>query len=168
MSDLDAVVPSAHRPDPWRWPRRILMAGLLGAAIAFLAVTLEKSPESASRPGPVDDPAVVRREPEPGSHVLRQSTMGVELLAGYDGSLTVNGVNIPEDQLDGAIGPGDPAYDPKLGIRPNNRNRVFFTPGRGKAVDHYTTGEVLVVARFWKIADGPSTARTISWAFFVT
>lgn len=167
--DLAAALAAQPRPpDPWRWPRRLLMACALGAAIAFVVVTLQKSPESTSRPGAVTDPAVVRSVPAPGSHVLRQSSVGVQLLPGYDGELEIDGVSIPEDQLDGAVGPDDPAYDPQLGIRPNNRNQVFFTPGPGKAVDRYHSGEVHVTARFWNIADGRSTARSVSWAFFVT
>ncbi len=166
--DLAAALEAHPRPpDPWRWPRRLLMACALGAAIAFLVVTLQKSPESASRPGAVTDPAVVRSVPEPGAHVLRQTSVGVELLPGYDGELTIDGVSIPEDQLDGAIAPGNPSYDPELGIRPNNRNHVFFTPGPDKAIDRYRTGEVHVTARFWNIADGRSASRTVSWAFFV-
>lgn len=144
------------------------MAAALATAIAFVVVTLQKSPESASRPGAATDPAVVRQVPGPGMRVLRQSSIGVELLPGYDGQLSINGIEIPEDQLDGAIGPDNPAYDPKLGIRPNNRNKVFFTPGPDKAIDRYPTGEVHITARFWSIADGPTAARSISWAFFVT
>lgn len=169
MSDVPTAkgTPQGRAVDRWRWPRRVLMGCALAAAIVFLAVSLEKSPESTSRPGPVDDPAVVRRTPAPGAHVLRQSPVGVELLSGYDGELTINGAAIPEDQLDGAVGPSNPVYDPKEGIRPNNRNQVFFTPGPGKVIDRYPTGEVQVTARFWDIADGRSTARSISWAFFV-
>lgn len=166
--DTPRSTPRPNRPpDKWRWPRRIIMAGALAAAIAFLAVSLEKSPESASHPAAVEDPAVVSRMPEPTAHVLRQSSVGVELLPGYDGELTINGIRIPEDQLDGVIPPDSPAYDPKLGLRPNTRNKVFFTPGPDKAINRYPTGEVTVTARFWSIADGPATARSISWAFFV-
>ena len=143
------------------------MAIVLAVAIAFLATTLEKSPESQSHPAAATDPAVVRQTPAPGTHALRQSQVGAELLSGYDGALTINGVNIPEDQLDGVVMPGDPNYDPAMGIRPNTRDQVFFTPGPGKAINRYPTGEVQVSVRFWNIADGKSTARTISWAFFV-
>lgn len=143
------------------------MTCALAGAIAFLAVSLQRSPESKSHPAPATDPAVVRQTPAPGTHVLRQSQVGVALLPGYDGSLTINGVAIPEDQLDGVVLPGMPGYNAKSGIRPNNRNEVFFTPGPNKAVDHYPTGEVEVTARFWNIEDGRSTARTVSWAFFV-
>ena len=154
-------------PDPWRWPRRLGMAAALAAALFFVVVTLQKSPHSSNGPVAADDPAVVRRTPEPGSHVLRQSSVGVQLLPGYDGRLTIDGVAIPEDQLVGVVLPGDANYDPELGIRPNTRNRVFYTPGPDKAVDAYRTGEVRVTAHFWRIADGESAARSISWAFFV-
>lgn len=166
-AETNIIATNATAPSPWRWPRRIIALCALAGAIVFLAVSLEKSPVSESRPAPVADPAVVRRVPEPGAHVLRQSSVGVELLPGYDGRLTINGTMIPEDQLDGAVAPGSPAYDPRQGIRPNNRNQVFFTPAPDKAIDRYPTGEVHVTARFWSLADGESTARSISWAFFV-
>ncbi len=155
------------RTDPWKWPRRALMALALAAAIAFVVVTLAKSPESTSHPGAAADPAIVAQSPAPGTHVLRQTPVGAKLLTGYDGRLTVNGVAIPEDQMDGAASEGSPAYDPRYGVRPNNKELVFFTPGPGKVIDHYDSGEVHVTVRFWRIADGESHARTISWAFFV-
>lgn len=165
---LEALEAQPRPPDPWRWPRRAAMAVAFGAALLFVVVTLQNSPHDSNEPDPVADPAVVRREPEPGMHVLRQSAVGVELLEGYDGRLTIDGVDIPEDQLDGAIGPDHPGYDPSLGIRPNNRHLVFFTPGEDKVIDRYPSGEVHVTAHFWRIADGESAARSISWAFFVS
>ena len=154
-------------PDRWRWPRRLLMTVALGAAVAFCVVTIRRSPESASNGSAPTDPAVVRQEPEPGAHILRQASVGVELKPGYDGRITVSGVTIPEDQMDGATPPGSPAYDPRYGVRPNNRQHVFYTPGPDKAVPRYPTGEVHVSVRFWPIAQGPDAAKTISWAFFV-
>lgn len=167
-ADLVAALEALPRPpDPWKWPRRLGMAAALGAALLFVVVTLQNAPHSSNSAEAADDPAVVRRTPDPGSHVVRQSSVGVQLLPGYDGRLTIDGVTIPEDQLDGVVLPGDANYDPELGIRPNTRNRVFFTPGPDKAVDEYRTGEVQVTARFWRIADGESASRSISWAFFV-
>lgn len=143
------------------------MAIVFGFAIWFLVTTLQKSPETSSHPGPASDPAVVRRVPAPGAHVLSQTSVGAQLLPGYDGRIIIDGRNIPEDQMDGAAPQGSPAYDPRYGVRPNNKNKVFFTPGPAKVIDRYRTGEVHITIRFWRIADGPSAARTISWAFFV-
>lgn len=169
MSDTDTAdrTGPTRRDDPWRWPRRIGSACILAAAVAFVVVAVQRASDSTDAVTAAADPAVVRQAPAPGTHVLRQSRVGAELLPGYDGQLTVDGRAIPEDQLDGAIGPDHPGYDPELGVRPNTRNQVFFTPGPGKEVERYRSGEVAVELRLWKIADGPETARTISWVFFV-
>jgi hypothetical protein len=45
---------------------------------------------------------------------------------------------------------------------------VFFTPGPGKVITRYNTGEVNIVAEFWEIARGRGHARKVSWAVFVT
>lgn len=170
MSDTPATERTAPsgRNDPWRWPRRLLAAAALAAALVFVVVAVQRAPSSPEEGVPnAGDAAVVRQTPAPGTHVLRQSRVGAELLDGYDGELTIDGRTIPEDQLDYSVGPDHPDYDPEQGIRPNNRNLVFYTPGPGKDVERYRTGEVSVSLRFWKIADGPSTARTVSWVFFV-
>ena len=143
------------------------MAGALIAALAFVVATIHKAPESDSHPDPASNPAVVLRKPLPGSHVLRQSQVGAKLLSGYDGRLVIDGRNIPEDQMDGAIPTDSPIYDPRYGVRPNNKQDVFFTPGPGKVIDHYPSGEVHVTVRFWRIVDGPKNSDRISWAFFV-
>ena len=86
---------------------------------------------------------------------------------GYDGRLTVNGVAIPETDMDGAIPVTSREYDPKLGPRPNNRNEVLFTPGKGKVIETYGTGDVTLTLRYWNIARGQRSARTLSWHFTV-
>lgn len=166
---MSAPTTATPRPaDRWRWPRRIGAVCALAAAVVFVVVAVQRAPSSPEGGvAAAGDPAVVRQTPAPGSHVLRQSSVGAELLPGYDGELTVNGRTIPEDQLDNAIGPDHPGYDPDLGVRPNTRNQVFYTPGPGRELERYDTGEVEVTLRFWKIVDGPATARTISWVFFV-
>lgn len=160
--------PPGRRADPWRWPRRVGALCALAAALFFVVVAVQRAPSSPEEGIPdAGDPAVVRQTPAPGTHVLRQSPVGAELLSGYDGRLTIDGREIPEDQLDHAITPDHPHYDPELGIRPNTRDQVFFTPGPDKVIERYDTGEVRVELRFWKIADGPEAARMISWVFFV-
>ena len=84
---------------------------------------------------PADDPAVVSRVPGPGDKVLRQSEVGAELKPGYDGRVLVNGVEIPEDQMVGALDPGSSEAQ-RFGVRPNNRNEVFFKPEAGQGHRH--------------------------------
>lgn len=153
--------------DRWRWPRRLAMTGALVLGIAFVVYALGRSPESTTPIGAVSDPAVLSQSPSPGSHVLHQTAVGAKLANGYDGRIIIDGVEVPEDQMDGAAPVDSPAYDPRYGVRPNNKNSVFFTPGSNKVITKYPAGEVHVTVRFWSIAKGEASARTVSWAFFV-
>lgn len=118
--------------------------------------------------------AIVRYQPTPGSRVLRQSEVGVELEPGYDGRLTIDGVAIPETQMSGAIDPSSeefrelPAEVQAQGPRPDNiKNQVMFQPGPGKAITEYQTGTVEITVRYWRIADGESTAETATYTIRV-
>lgn len=151
--------------DRHRWARRGVFAGLLLAAAAFVVYAFREAPSnevSTHRP-----PAVVREVPIPGSHVLHQAQVGAVLKTGYDGRITVNGTEIPEQQMDGAIPVSAPTYDPRLGPRPNTRNLVLFTPGEHKVIDAYDRGTVTIEVRYWKVDEGPSRSKSISWTISV-
>ena len=45
------------------------------------------------------NPIIESLLPEPGSEVLRQSFVGIDLIAGYEAELTINGTPIPPDQI---------------------------------------------------------------------
>ena len=119
------------------------------------------------------NPAVVAWDPCPGSRILRQAQIGVELKPGYDGRITVNGIAVPEAQMEGAIAPGTEAYDQlspeerALGPRPNNKNVVKFQPGEGKVVEEFS-GQVRVGIRYWQESEGEDTAQPLSYTVFVT
>ena len=86
--------------------------------------------------------------------MLRQAELGIDLAPGYDGTLAVNGIDIPvEDQR-----------------RVPEQNQVFFTPSEGKAVEELRAGPNCASATVWKAAEGPGTAndRTFSWCFEAT
>ena len=174
--DGDVLVrdPAAIRdplPQPLLSWRRVAIVAVLAVAAGCLVIAARSGGDTA-REGV--DSAVVRYLPQPGGRVLRQSEVGVELEPGYDGRLTVNGVAIPEEQMSGAIVEGSEAWDRlteeqrRLGPRPNNKQRVFFSPGEGKAVSEFDTGEVRVDVELWKVADGRESARTLSYTVFVT
>ncbi|MEO9223383.1 MAG: hypothetical protein ABI276_00155 [Acidimicrobiales bacterium] len=152
--------------DRFRWPRRFAFVAVLVAAAAFVVYAFGRAPNNEVTAGL--DPAIVRQVPTAGSHVLHQAEVGAILRQGYDGRLTINGVPIPESQMDGAIPPTSPVYDPALGPRPNNKNEVLFTPGKGKAVDHYETGDVTIVLTYWLTNEGPARSKTASWKISVT
>ncbi|MBI2709287.1 MAG: hypothetical protein HYX34_06290 [Actinobacteria bacterium] len=154
--------------------RRVLLTTVILAALALLVWAWSSNGQQDPSLGASGSGVVVRYDPAPGSRVLRQAQVGVDLKEGYDGRLVVNGVPIPEEQMVGAIVPGTPAYEQltpaeqAAGPRPNNRNVVKFQPGPGKAITRFTTGEVQVTIRYWREDQGPRTARSFTYTIFVT
>jgi hypothetical protein len=132
---------------------RLLVGGLLAAAAIALAVGI--AVVDTSDPDDATQSEIVERFiPRANDEVLRQAELGIDLAPGYDGTLAVNGVAIPvEDQR-----------------RVPEQNEVFFTPGKGQAVERLQAGPNCVTATVWKAADGPGTAndRTFSWCFEAT
>ena len=132
---------------------RLLVGGLFAAAVVALVVGIAVT-DTDHRDATPQSEIVEHLVPKANDEVLRQSELGIDLAPGYDGTLAVNGVDIPvEDQR-----------------RVPEQNQVFFTPGDGKAVEHLVAGPNCVTATVWKAADGPGTAndRTFSWCFEAT
>ena len=127
----------------------VLVGGAVIALIAGIAFTDTTPPEQRTQ-----SEIVEHLIPNRNDEVLRQAELGIDLVPGYDATLAVNGVDIPvKDQR-----------------RVPEQNQVFFTPGKGKAVEHLLAGPNCVTATVWLAADGPGTSndRTISWCFEAT
>ena len=105
----------------------LAMAGAV-AALFFALALYEESPQLPLRPA-----AIRFISPEPGSIVVRQGTVFYELGDQYTGTLRLDSVAIPEDQLD-VIG---------------GLNRISFTPGSGKEVEALEPGAHTATAVFW-------------------
>lgn len=92
--------------------------------------------------------------PPRDSEILAQASMGVDLRPGWTGVLALNGVEIPEDQL-------DLANVASLG-------QILFTPAEGRAVEEYDAGENCAAAITWRVEESRANARTTTWCFNVT
>lgn len=99
------------------------------------------------------DAAVVENLiPRRDAQVPQQSSVGIDLVAGWDGTLVLGGVEIPTDQLQ---------VTPEIGL-------IEYTPGEGKAVEELDAGRNCVSAVIWRVADGRGVDdRTIPWCFEV-
>ena len=132
---------------------RALVGALAVAAIVALIVGIAATDTSDPDDATQSD-VVERLVPQRDAEVLRQAELGIDLAPGYDGTLAVNGVDIPvEDQR-----------------RVPEQNEVYFTPGEGKAVEQLRAGRNCVTATVWQAAEGPGTSneRTIAWCFEAT
>jgi hypothetical protein len=108
---------------------------------------------------------IVAQFPAPGGRALRQTDVGAELLVGYDGRLTVNGIEIPEEDMEGAVDPSTLSEEElrQYGVRPTSRNRVVFRPGPGKVIEEFEPGEVTIVLRYFKDFRADTTSRVVTW-----
>lgn len=175
-ADPAALPPGAHagavpvRAGGGGWPkwlrRSIIMVVLL--ACAALLVWGNRHAE-VGKVLKDRDPVIVAQLPPPGGRVPQQSEVGAELKQGYDGRLTINGVAIPEEQMEGARNPKTITPDDlrRNGLRPNNHNRVYFTPGKGKVFEKFQTGNLSVSVQYFRDHQSRATGRTITWTITI-
>jgi hypothetical protein len=133
------------------WARRTIMGVLLVGALVGLVFTVKAATTgndstSSSKPEFVD-----RLIPESGSEVLRQSGVGIDVAAGYDAYLIINGKEI-RTAKDGLV------KDLGTGL-------LQFTPGPGKPVEALDAERNCALALVWKQSEGEKTAKPVSWCF---
>lgn len=150
------------------WVQRILSVVVLAlaAGIFTYGCNVGESADDAN-----DNAAIVEQYPAPGDRALRQTEVGATLALGYDGRLTVNGVAIPEEQMEGALDPDDPANAEnieKYGLRMNSRHRVVFRPGPGKVIEEFERGEIQITLEYFPAGQRATESRTTSWTATVT
>jgi hypothetical protein len=133
--------------------RLVVAAGIAVAAVLiYIAVQItDTDPEGSARAAAPNK--IEHVVPVAGSSVLRQSEIGIDLAAGYDADLAVDGIPIPRGQL--RLVP--------------EQNQVFFTPGEGKVIEELEAGDTCVDATIWKSSEGKGTNDTpVRWCFTVT
>lgn len=156
MSEPQApiVTPSPSAAGPRITRRRI---GLVAAVLAACAVLVFSFQRLSTGTGTDDvvvtaETGIERLIPARNDEVLRQAAVGIDLAAGFEGVLAVNGTAIPEDQL---------VIEPAL-------NTVLFQPGEGREIERLVAGENCVEASYWQSSEGREQAETVSWCFQVT
>jgi len=131
--------------------RRLTLAALVALAFTIIGYGLSRA-QTGDDNAQLTDPALEQQVPAPGSLVLRQSQVGVDLAPEYTGYLVIDGIRIPEDQY---------YREPAL-------NQVFFTPGEGSDIEEFEPGAHTITAVFWKIPEGEAAARRVTWRFNVS
>ena len=104
-------------------------------------------------PRTTDLPVAIQAvSPIAGSNVLSQSDVVVDLAVGYTGEIDINGVPIPDDQINEAAA----------------LNQFRFQPGQGKAIERLFPDQNCVRVNYWLIVQGPDSAQTYTWCFFAS
>lgn len=109
--------------------------------------------------------------PGPGDQVLRQSQIFVDLIPGYQATLTVDGVALETTRLDelsangGVPKPGAQVEVPPTAIFDPGNYTISFLPQEGAAIEEFSQGRHTATITFWKIIEGESKSRTFTWEF---
>jgi hypothetical protein len=127
----------------------VLTAAIGGLVLAYMGLS-ESDSDGIVRSGGTSD-FVEELLPAEGSQVVQQTPIGIDLASGWEGTLVVDGREIPPDQLN---------RRPAL-------NRIEFTPGEGKVLASLPGGRVCVTAIVWETRAGRSGARNVNWCFDV-
>ena len=131
-------------------PRRVVSSVLLAFAFTGLYLAFVMHDDS---PNPRLRPSAVRTvSPEPASLQLRQTEIFVELQPAYRGALAVNGIPIPDDQLDVIVG----------------LNRYSFTPGEGQEIDQLPPGRTCAVVTYERVTYLNAEPGSYRWCFNVS
>lgn len=143
------TTPPTHAPLPKQVWAIIAALGVVILVAGYFAVKM-------GSPSPIDDGpgggVIEALVPTESAEVLRQTQVGIDLTAGYTGTLSINGTEIPENQL---------SRVPEL-------NQIFYRPAPGKVIDQLDAGRNCVTASFWLSSQGPDEATVRTWCFEAT
>jgi hypothetical protein len=122
-------------------------------ALAGLAILIAAAFMASTDPEPlVGQPALEAIFPTEGADIVSQDRVGADLAPGYVGELAVNGITIPEDQLE----------------QDNGLNQLVFRPAEGKVLSALYPGKNCARITFWRVEDGRQAANPPrQWCFSV-
>lgn len=159
---MTASTPAPPAPDDYkeesvtrRRVRRILTTLVILACMGGLVIAAQHTER-----GDKDEPSVSGapktvvelQAPAPESSVLSQAQILIDLTAPYSASLVVNGVTIPDDQVQ---------------VRPE-LSQVIFTPGPGKVIAKLPGGRNCVEADIFRVDGTQEDVPPTRWCFNVT
>jgi len=120
------------------------MLAVAAAVFAIAVIVYQGNPTSTDLPV-----AIQAVDPQPGSNVLSQTNVSVDLAVGYTAEIEINGFPIPETEL----------------FRVEALNQLTFEPGIGKTIDGLRPDQNCVTAIYWLIAQGPEDNQEYTWCF---
>jgi hypothetical protein len=154
-SEQEAAARRARPPGGSLRYRIGVTVALAVAALALVAgVRATQTDDDGDQPTVSGSPGVVEALlPRNGAEVLRQTEVGIDLAPGYEGRLSINGTDIPDDEL----------------RRVPEQHQVFYAPGPDRTFETLPSGSNCVTATVWRSAVGPGPQDIpFQWCFDVT
>ncbi len=132
----------------FRWWRVAIVVGVLLAVVNLLVyLGTQMNTDDTAKGAPVAVQSVL---PEPGSIVRQQEDLVADLRDDLFGVLLVDGIEIPEDQLQRVVPLG----------------RVSFRPGPDKEFERWSPGVHQAQVLYWPQTDErPDNPASFNWTF---
>jgi hypothetical protein len=116
--------------------------------------------------------AIEQISPVPDAvQVLAQTQIVVDLVEGYEGRMTVDGVEFPTQRMENLtnddVEPGAQVEIPPGVVFEPGNDTLTFTPGPGIELEEFDDGVHRVTVVYWPVESGEGAARSYSWAFTV-
>jgi hypothetical protein len=116
--------------------------------------------------------AIERISPLPDAvQVLAQTQIVVDLAEGYEGRMTVDGVEFPtlrlEELTNDDVEPGAQVEIPAGVVFEPGNDTLTFTPGAGIEIEQFEDGLHRATVVYWPVERGEAAARSYSWTFNV-
>jgi hypothetical protein len=149
MADPPAAVPARRRL--FQHPGRVAIIAitlLVALNLGIVLINESDTTTTGDKALPVDVEAV---SPTPNAITGLIDDVTADLADQYTGVLVIDGVEIPEDQLDRVVG----------------IQTVTFRPGPDKVISRFRAGVNQVVVKYWngRLQDRPDKPFSYSWQF---
>ncbi len=152
-----------------RRPQLPVLLASFGIAVCLVAIGLAVSlavtgDERLALPAAIEKIDPVRGAPQ----VPAQTQVFVDLQAGYEGVLVVDGLELVTVNLeDLTTQPGRELVLPPTTIYERGNATLTFDPSPESEISEFSEGEHLVKVIYWKVTEGRSQARSFTWSFTV-
>ena len=161
--------------EPKRFDLKLLIASFgiaLGLVLVVLGVRasvtgddLQALPEEIESIDPV----------RAATQVPQQTRVFVDFVDGYEGILIIDGIELPVvalDELGSAPGvstpaPGEQISLPPVAVYEPGNATITYSPVEGGPIEEFATGQHTITVQYWPIEEGPSSARSFTWDFYV-
>ncbi len=165
---------TAAEPPKRRIDRGLLIASLVIAfglvLVGFALTTALTGNDGVDRPEAIESLQPV----ENAVQVLQQERVVVDLVAGYEGRLVIDGIELPTTVIGQSDvdpfeqpAPGEQIDLPTTAVFDPGNAVLSFQPVEGALIESFTQGIHEVRVIYWRIEEGPEQALSYRWEFNV-
>lgn len=154
-----------------RLDRSLLIASLAIAAGLSLIIWGVAVSVTGDESRPLPDAIEAVSPADGASQVPQQSGFVIDLATGYEGTLAIDGVELPVVRLDELGGvdqePGEQIDVPPVAVYEPGNATLSFTPSDAALVSSLGPGTHRATVTYWRTAEGRGEARSYTWEFTV-